>query len=260
MKKLFTAFITICLISNSFAYDISNYNANLYSVKTKTSKIANDNNTLLLTAKTNVNSNQTNKIENNNIIGSLLNNALNNLLNKDDAKEDSNADKSEVNNETELNKKLKELADKKVIKEILNNEPVKDVLKKKISGLTQAEKNYAKDNYKGLSFDLSNFDTDEKAFSWLEDAFKIIIKDSVNKEILMQETIDEYKILLKIIGIKVDDIKIEKGMSDEDIETLCIAIIDTMNKIANKTMLKLVGLDLDNPDIMKEIRETIGIE
>lgn len=256
MKKLFTAFITICLISNSFAYDISNYNVNLYSVKTKTSKIANDNNALLLTAKTNINSNQANKIENDNIIGNLLNNALNNLLNKDDT----NVNKSEVNNETELNKKLKELADKKVIKEILNNEPVKDVLKKKINGLTQAEKNYAKDNYKGLSFDLSNFDTDEKAFSWLEDAFKIVIKDSINKEILMQETIDEYKMLLKIIGIKVDDIKIEKGMSDEDIEKLCIAIVDTMNKIANKTMLKLIGLDLDNPNIMKEIRETIGIE
>ena len=157
-------------------------------------------------------------------------------------------------NQTELNKKIRELFDKQVVKDALDGKTIREVLEKEVGSLTATEKKNIKNIAADISFDKSNFENDEKTFLWIEDTLKIVVKALVDRGEVTEESVAEYKNMLQLIGVNISDIKIEKGMSDADIEKLCIALVDTANKVANPTMLKLLGIDLKNINLHEQIK------
>ena len=49
-------------------------------------------------------------------------------------------------------------------------------------------------------------------------------------------------------------------MSDADIEKLSIAFVDILDKISNPTILKILGIDLSDPNILSNLPSLFGIK
>lgn len=151
-----------------------------------------------------------------------------------------------ISNKDELTEKIERIFQKDVIKEALDGKQISEVLKDAFAKLPNDSKKYIQQNYPEIPLDLSNFSNDEKTYHWLSIVVKAVIKNAINKGELSQEFIDEYKNYLSVLGISVPNIEIKKGMSDDEIEKLSLTFVDIIEKLANPTILKLLGIDLKN--------------
>ena len=157
-------------------------------------------------------------------------------------------------NDTELVSKIKKLCNKEVVKTALNGKTISQLISEEINKLTEEEKKDATKNYPEMSFDQSNFANDEKTYIWLSKALKVIIKDSIEKGNLTQDMVNEYKGYLTLMGVSLPNVEIKKGMADEDIEKLSLAFIDVADRVTEPAVLKLMGVDLNDPETLENLK------
>lgn len=161
-------------------------------------------------------------------------------------------------NEDELISKIKKVCQKEVVQVALKGKTISQAVGEEIKNMSEEAKKEV-ENYPELSLDASNFENDEKTYLWLSKALKIIIKDAIENERLTQEQVDEYKLYLTLMGIKLPEAQIKKGMSDADIEKLCLALADVADKITEPAILKLMGVDINDPDTLSNLRDLFNL-
>lgn len=164
---------------------------------------------------------------------------------------------STVNN-SELITKLKKILQKDVVKTALDGKTISQVVSESVANMTEAEKNDAIKKFTEISFDASNFSSDEKTYEWLTKSMKIAIKNMIDSGELTQEYVDNYKGYLKLLGIAIPDVEIKKDMPDGDIEKVTSAFLDVADKFTEPEVLKLMGIDLNDPKTIEEIKKTFN--
>lgn len=191
---------------------------------------------------TNTKTNITNQTQENNKVSI---NTTNQTQNKD-------------NKKSELVTKIENFFNKEVVKKVLDGKSVSQIVDETVKKMPDEEIKNIEQQYPELSFSKSNFENDEKTYNWLSIALKVLIKDSIERGYLTQKQIDEYKTYLTLIGINLSNIEIKKGMTDIEIENLCIALLDILDRIANPTILKLIGIDVNDPNLLENLLNGIS--
>lgn len=164
--------------------------------------------------------------------------------------ENQNADLAEEN---VLNTKIKNLCNKEIVKKSYDGKNISSQMKDTINGLSDAEKENFKKAFPTISLDESNFENDEKTYVWISDTLKTILKDSINNGKITQQQIDdilaENQVYLTLMGISIPNIKIEPGISDENVEKLAITLVDIADRVMDPMVLKLIGINAENVNI-----------
>lgn len=168
------------------------------------------------------------------------------------------ANASTAQTNSELIGKLKKIFQKDVIKTALDGKTISQIVSESVANMTEAEKGDAIKKFPEISFDTSNFSNDEKTYEWLTKSLKIAIKNMINSGELTQEYIDNYKGYLKLLGITIPDVEIKKDMPDDDIEKVTSAFLDVADKFTEPEVLKLMGIDLNDPETIEEIKNTFN--
>ena len=164
---------------------------------------------------------------------------------------------SSANIANELSKKIEALCQKDIFNTILEGKSVNEALKESFSNISKEELDLAIKNYPQLSFDVSNFANDESTYNWLANALKIVLKDAIDKKQITQEQINDVKGYLTLMGIKLPNITIEPGLSDKDINDLCLTAVQIADKFTDPTILKLIGIDLEKPDALENLKNSL---
>ena len=81
-----------------------------------------------------------------------------------------------------------------------------------------------------------------------------MIKDSIEKGNLTQDMVNEYKGYLTLMGVSLPNVEIKKGMADEDIEKLSHAFVDVADRVTEPAVLKLMGVDLNDPETLENLK------
>lgn len=157
-------------------------------------------------------------------------------------------------NDAELVSKIKKLCNKEVVKTALNGKTIIQLVSEEINKLTEEEKKDATKNYPEMSFDQSNFANDEKTYIWLSKGLKVMIKDSIERGELTQSMVNEYKGYLTLMGVSLPNVEIKKGMTDADIEKLSLAFVDVADRVTEPAVLKLMGVDLNDPETLENLK------
>ena len=164
---------------------------------------------------------------------------------------------SSANIANELSKKIEALCQKDIFNTILEGKSVSEALRESFSNISKGELDLAIKNYPQLSFDVSNFANDESTYNWLANALKTVLKDAIDKKQITQEQINDVKGYLTLMGIKLPNITIEPGLSDKDINDLCLTAVQIADKFSDPTMLKLIGIDLEKPDALENLKNSL---
>ncbi len=164
---------------------------------------------------------------------------------------------SSANIANELSKKIEALCQKDIFNTILEGKSVSEALRESFSNISKEELDLAIKNYPQLSFDVSNFANDESTYNWLANALKIVLKDAIDKKQITQEQINDVKGYLTLMGIKLPNITIEPGLSDKDINDLCLTAVQIADKFSDPTILKLIGIDLEKPDALENLKNSL---
>lgn len=172
-------------------------------------------------------------------------------------KTDSETKESSANIANELSKKIEALCQKDIFNTILEGKSVSEALRESFSNISKEELDLAIKNYPQLSFDISNFANDESTYNWLANALKIVLKDAIDKKQITQEQINDVKGYLTLMGIKLPNITIEPGLSDKDINDLCLTAVQIADKFSDPTILKLIGIDLEKPDALENLKNSL---
>ena len=192
---------------------------------------------------------------------SLSSLACSNVVNANSTQQSTQSSNSdELIKKDELTKKIENLFKKDVFKPVLNGNSISQLLSEELSKMSDEDKKYLENQYPQISLDNSNFENDEKTYVWLSKIVRILLKYSIDNGYLTQKQIDEYKGYLSFLGIKISDVEIKKEMSDADIEKLSIAFVDILDKISNPTILKILGIDLSDPNILSNLPSLFGIK
>ena len=174
------------------------------------------------------------------------------------AKTDTETKESSTNTASELTTKIETIFQKDTIKTILKGKSISEVLKETFTNISKEELDLAIKNYPQLSFDVSNFANDESTYNWLANALKIVLKDAIDKKQITQEQINDVKGYLTLMGIKLPNITIEPGLSDKDINDLCLTAVQIADKFTDPTILKLIGIDLEKPDALENLKNSLA--
>ena len=59
------------------------------------------------------------------------------------------------------------------------------------------------------------------------------------------------------MGIKLPNITIEPGLSDKDINDLCLTAVQIADKFSDPTIFKLIGIDLEKPDALENLKNSL---
>ncbi len=164
---------------------------------------------------------------------------------------------SSANIANELSKKIEALCQKDIFNTILEGKSVSEALRESFSNISKEELDLAIKNYPQLSFDVSNFANDESTYNWLANALKTVLKDAIDKKQITQEQINDVKGYLTLMGIKLPNITIEPGLSDKDINDLCLTAVQIADKFSDPTILKLIGIDLEKPDALENLKNSL---
>ena len=120
--------------------------------------------------------------------------------------------------------------------------------------MSEDDKKEATAKFPELSLENSTFENDETTYKWLTSSLKIVIKNLIDSGEITQEQVDSYKGYTKILGITFPEVEIKKGMSDDDIEKLCLAFLDIADKFTEPETLKIIGVDIENPQTIEKIK------
>lgn len=164
---------------------------------------------------------------------------------------------SSANIANELSKKIEALCQKDIFNTILEGKSVSEALRESFSNISKEELDLAIKNYPQLSFDVSNFANDKSTYNWLANALKTVLKDAIDKKQITQEQINDVKSYLTLMGIKLPNITIEPGLSDKDINDLCLTAVQIADKFSDPTILKLIGIDLEKPDALENLKNSL---
>lgn len=208
--------------------------------------------TMCFACVNNVNANQTSNKENSaETSANIVENTENNSENQNTALVEENI----------LTTKIKNLCNKDIIKKSYDGKNISSQMKDTITGLSDNEKENFKKVFPSISLDESNFENDEKTYVWLSDTLKTILKTSIDNGNLTQEKIDEIvannQIYLTLMGISIPDVKIEPGISDENVEKLAITLVDIADRVMNPAILKLIGIDIYSINISTSLIDLI---
>ena len=157
-----------------------------------------------------------------------------------------------------LTKKIEKICQKEIFKIALDGKKINEAMKEAIEKMSDSEIKQAQENLPDLSFDISNFNSESSTYTWLADAVKKGIKKAIDTGSLKQENVDQLKGYLTLMGISLPDIKVDKGLSDIDIDKLCEAFADVADRITEPETLKAFGIDLSNPEIINSLRKSAG--
>ena len=160
--------------------------------------------------------------------------------------------------EDEMISQIKMLLQKDVFKSLLNGKTISEAISDEIKNMTEEAKTNVTERIPGISLDLKNFENDAKTYDWIKDTIKKAIKESIEKGELNQEVINNYKRPLKLLGITIPDVEIKEGMSDSEIEKFCMAFLDVVDKFTEPAVLKILGVDVNNPESINNIREAFN--
>lgn len=157
--------------------------------------------------------------------------------------------------ESLLTTKIKNLCNKEIVKKSANGKSISSQMKDTISELSSNERDTFKKTFPEISLDEANFENDEKTYIWLSDTLKTILKTSINNGNITQEKVDdivtENKVYLTLMGISIPNVKIEPGISDENVEKLAITLVDIADRVMDPMVLKLIGADTDNLNVFE---------
>lgn len=154
-----------------------------------------------------------------------------------------------------LAKKLKDLLDNDIFTAVFDYKKINEVIKDAISNISEEEKEEVKKLYPEVSLDLSNFDTEYSTYNWLAKYICISLKEEIERDLLTQERIDKIIGTIKLLGQDTGDIKIKKGLTDAEIEAIAEKIVDLLASVVNSNMLDMLGVDLSDPNTVKEIKD-----
>ena len=154
-----------------------------------------------------------------------------------------------------LAKKLKDLLDNDIFTAVFDYKKINEVIKDAISNISEEEKEEVKNLYPEVSLDLSNFDTEYSTYNWLAKYICISLKEDIESDLLTQESIDKILGIIKLLGQDTGDIKIKKGLTDAEIEAIAEKIVDLLASVVNSNMLDMLGVDLSDPNTVKEIKD-----
>ena len=84
------------------------------------------------------------------------------------------------------------------------------------------------------------------------------MKEEIEAGKLTNKPFDALTMILRFLGKpNIPNINIKKGMTDQEIEVLCDQILDILLMVTDEQTLKILGIDLNNPDTMAELKRNI---
>ena len=166
-----------------------------------------------------------------------------------------------TNNQTlsqnNFTKRLKTFFESEFVKIMFDGKSLTEILTNAILNISLEEKTEIENKYQ-ISLDKSNFETDELKFSIFEKLIKAMMKEEIETGRLTNKPFDALTMILRFLGKpNIPNINIKKGMTDQEIEVLCDQILDILLMVTDEQTLKILGIDLNNPDTMAELKRNI---
>lgn len=166
-----------------------------------------------------------------------------------------------ANNQTlsqnNFTKRLKTFFESEFVKIMFDGKSLTEILTNAILNISLEEKEEIENKYQ-ISLDKSNFETDELKFSIFEKLIKAMIKEEIEAGKLTNKPFDALTMILRFLGKpNIPNINIKKGMTDHEIEVLCDQILDILLMVTDEQTLKILGIDLNNPDTIAELKRNI---
>ena len=161
-------------------------------------------------------------------------------------------------NQNELSLKLKKIFEKDVVKKIMDGKKINDLVKDAYDKMSADDREKALEQIPGISLDPKYFATEDSTYAWIAEAAKSRVKHAIDNGELTQEQIDQAKGMLVLMGISLPDIKVEKGISDDDITKLCDAFLDVADRVTNPETLKLLGIDINDPEAIEDLTKSFN--
>ena len=161
-------------------------------------------------------------------------------------------------NQNELSLKLKKIFEKDVVKKIMDGKKINDLVKDAYDKMSADDREKALEQIPGISLDPKYFATEDSTYAWIAEAAKSSVKHAIDNGELTQEQIDQAKGMLVLMGISLPDIKVEKGISDDDITKLCDAFLDVADRVTNPETLKLLGIDINDPEAIEDLTKSFN--
>lgn len=166
-----------------------------------------------------------------------------------------------ANNQTlsqnNFTKRLKTFFESEFVKIMFDGKSLTEILTNAILNISLEEKEEIENKYQ-ISLDKLNFETDELKFSIFEKLIKAMIKEEIEAGKLTNKPFDALTMILRFLGKpNIPNINIKKGMTDHEIEVLCDQILDILLMVTDEQTLKILGIDLNNPDTIAELKRNI---
>ena len=167
-----------------------------------------------------------------------------------------------------LSQKLKAVLEKPMVKELLQGKKISELLKESITNITEDQKNQILKELPGISLDPSNFSSDDAAYAWIADTTKQTIKAAIEKGELTQDIMNQAKMYLgaaqfqypELSKIKIPNIELKKGISDEDLTKFCESMTDVLDVLTDPELLKKLGVDLSNLGALDNLQKMAGMK
>lgn len=137
--------------------------------------------------------------------------------------------------------KLRDLGKKDSIKKFfyIEDESVGEYFRKSLESMTEDARKNLESMYPNIFKDGIKLDSVEEIYKALSDFIKNEVKFAIDHDEITNESINQAKLPLAVFGINIPEINVEHGMSDEDLEKLCLAFADALDKISDTFAISL---------------------
>ncbi len=149
--------------------------------------------------------------------------------------------------QSSLDIRLKNILKKNAVKKFLTieDESVDEYLKKIFSDITEETKMKIGAIYPSLSFEGLN--SIENIYKFLSDMIKAEVKSGVDSDIITNDAIESIRFQFAPLGITIPEINVSRNMSEEELDKVCLHILDAIDQITDSYFLDLfssVGVNI----------------
>ena len=162
--------------------------------------------------------------------------------------------------ESTLAEGIKKVLEKDVIKSLLGNKTIHETIEDALNnGVLKNLENDIKKNLSDISTSIDNFKTDNSTYNWLSKLITAMLKKALNNRSIKQSDIDQINSTISFFGVKKISVDLTKdNYTDEDAEKIALDLLPILEKILNPTLLKFVGINLQDPNFWNNIFNNIS--
>lgn len=162
--------------------------------------------------------------------------------------------------QSELTTSLKKLLEKKAIKSLLSDKTISEVFKEGINnGSLKSLSEMLNNILPEIKMSVENFKTDEDTYNWLSNVITKVLKATLNKGDITEADIDSINQAIGILGVNKISLPKKTGdFDDKDAEKFALQFVPILEKVLDPTILKLLGIDLEDPKLFENLMKQIS--